>query len=366
MSPSWWLVAKREISSQLAGKAFKISTVLLVIAVFGGTLAAGLVANSADDGDASVGGDQASGTRAKVAVVGQLPAAALAVLEPVEVANAEAAAKKVEDGEVEAGVVMGDDLPVVLAKTEVPDKVMAALTVVPAVKILEPARVSPTVALIATMVSVILFYFVVMIFGQVTAQNTVVEKQTRVVEILLTSVPAKTLLAGKVVGNAIMAMCQIVLMLAAGVLGLVVTGKTSVLPTVSSSLIWFVVLFVLGFLLFSSLLAGCAALVSRVEDVAAATMPVIMLMIIPYILAMVRPNDESFQTVLSMVPFSAPMTMPARVLTTDVPPWQLATSLALLALTAWGAVWLGGKLYETSLLRMGTRVKFSQAFRTND
>ena len=361
MMRHWQLVAAREIRTQARSRAYQISFVVMVLLGFGGAFFGGWAANNSD----VFGGNSSSKTT--VAVVGQLPASAdTSVLDITQADSQDQAETMVKDASVEAAVIVGgaQGKDLVLGKESAPDQVVNALTVTPEVKVLEPPRVSPILHMIATVGCGILFFVVVMMFGQIAAQNTVVEKQTRVVEILLTAVPAKTLMAGKVLGNALLALVQVAAMLAAILLAVVLTGWTSLLGLISGSAVWFLVLFVVGFVLFSSLLAGSAALVSRIEDVSAVIFPVLLLAMIPYMLVVYSPQNEAMQRILSFVPFSSPMAMPARLLTGTVPWWEPFIALLILIVTTYLAILLGGKLYQNSLLRMGARVKWSAAFQT--
>jgi ABC-2 type transport system permease protein len=351
-----WLVAQREMRSQLSGKALKISFIIMVVLALAGTWAAGAFLGGDDDGG------EAESDRIKVAVVGQLPEGAVAAeLEQVPADTPEQAADLVREGTVEAAVVVQDGATTVVGLTDVPQQVVDALTVMPEVSLLSPPRVPQALVIVSATVSGVLFMMLVVMFGQVAANNTVVEKQTRVVEILLTAVPAKVLMAGKVLGNAILALSQVAGLLLAAALGVVLGGQTDMLKLLSASMIWFLVLFVFGFVLYSSLLAGCAALVSRMEDVGSAIQPVIWLLMIPYMLQVAAPSAQSLQTWMSFIPLSSPMAMPARLMTGQAAWWEPLVALVILAVTTYGAILLGGKLYSSSLLRMGGRVKLKEA-----
>jgi ABC-2 type transport system permease protein len=210
------------------------------------------------------------------------------------------------------------------------------------------------------------FMMVVMLFGQTTAQNTVVEKQTRVVEILLAAVPAKVLMAGKVLGNAALALGQVALLVVAALAGLALGGNASVLSMVGPALIWYLVFFIFGFVLFASLMAGSAALVSRMEDVGAVLQPTVWLVMIPYIVSVGFSDNRLVMAVASYVPISSPVAMPLRVLMGEASAWEPWLALALMLVTVWGAIALGGRIYAYSLLRTGSRVKFREALAKRD
>src|SRR5690606_39664110 len=112
----------------------------------------------------------------------------------------------------------------------------------------------------------LVFMMSAMMFGMPVATSVVEEKQTRVVEILLSTIPARVLLAGKVLGNTILAMSQILLLVAVGTIGLIVTGQTSFLSGIGGPVLWFAVFFLFGFILLAAMFAAAGSMVSRQED----------------------------------------------------------------------------------------------------
>jgi ABC-2 type transport system permease protein len=200
-------------------------------------------------------------------------------------------------------------------------------------------------------------------FGSTIAQSVVEEKQTRVVELLMSAIPVRALLAGKVIGNSIMAFAQIIVIAVLATVGLLVTGQQLLVTQLGPSVIWFVVFFAVGFVLLAALFAASAALVSRQEDVGSVTSPVTMLVMIPYFLVIFFNNNDLVLTIMSYVPFSAPVGMPMRIFTGDAMWWEPLVSLAIMLATAVLVVAFGSRVYSNSLLRMGSRVKLAEALR---
>lgn len=129
-----------------------------------------------------------------------------------------------------------------------------------------------------------------------------------------------------------------------------------------SPLVWFAVFFLFGFVLLASLFAAAAALVSRQEDIGSTTMPITMLVMAPYILVIIfNDNPPVVMTILSYVPFSAPVAMPVRLFVGEAQWWEPLLSLVILLATCVAAILVAAKIYENSLLRMGARVKLAEA-----
>jgi len=123
------------------------------------------------------------------------------------------------------------------------------------------------------------------------------------------------------------------------------------------------VFFLFGFVLLAALFAAAAAMVSRQEDIGATTTPLILLVMAPYFLVIFAWNNPLIIGIMSYVPFSAPVGMPMRLFLGDALWWEPLLSLAILLLTCVGAILVGAKIYENSLLRMGARVKLGEALR---
>jgi ABC-2 type transport system permease protein len=231
------------------------------------------------------------------------------------------------------------------------------------VEILEPATTNPLVRYLVAIGFGVVFLMAASTFGATIAQSVVEEKQTRVVELLISAIPSRVLLAGKVVGNTVLAMAQILLLAAIAVVGLIVTGQNEVLAGLGAPVLWFAVFFLFGFILLASLYSAAAAMVSRQEDIGSTTMPLMMLVMAPYILVIVFNDNPVVMTVLSYVPFSAPVGMPVRLFVGEAQWWEPLLSLVILLASCVGAILIGAKIYENSLLRMGARVKLIEALR---
>ena len=351
-----WLVAEREITTRLRSKAFLISTGILLFLVLAGVLASGFIAQAG-----GLGGPT------KVAAVGssvtQLDAAGFEVTEAPDRASAEAL---VLDGEVDAAVVDGGDTPVdltVLAKDSPPTDVLQALSASPTVELLAPTTENPLLAYLIAIAFGIVFMMSAVTFGTTIAQSVVEEKQTRIVEILLATVPARTILAGKILGNSILALAQVVAIAALASVGMLATGQDLLLGELGTALIWFGILFAFGFVLLAALYAALASLVSRQEDIGSVTSPVMMLVMLPYIGVIVFYDNPVALAIMSYVPFSAPVGMPMRLYLGTAEWWEPVLSMGVLAVSI-ALVWaLGARIYEGSILRTGSRVKLGEALR---
>lgn len=244
---------------------------------------------------------------------------------------------------------------------------VAALTqpVPPRVELLEPRAEGTMPPQLLALLFAFLFYICVLTFGTSIAQSVVEEKQSRVVELLVAAVPVRWLLAGKVLGNTIMAVGQVVVTVGAGLLGSVAAGQGALVSQVATSAGWFVLFFLLGFVMLSCLWAVGGSLASRVEELSSTTALMQILVIVPFFAA-VLPIDEGTRTLLSYVPFTSPLLMPARIVLGTADAWEATLAAVLVLATAAAFVWLGARLYAGSVLHTSGRLKASQAWRGAD
>jgi ABC-2 type transport system permease protein len=347
------LVSAREIQARIRSKAFVVSALILIGMVVASIVVGGIVSKATADDTTPV---------AVVDGVSLPSTSGLDVTESASVADAE---RLVTKGDVDAAIVPSDD-PLgykVVGLDEAPSEVVSALSVTPRIELLDPdALPGGLVYLIAIAFGVVYFASAVT-FGQSIAQSVVEEKSTRVVEILMSAIPARALLAGKVLGNSIMAFAQIVAVAVAAIVTLAVTGQDNMFAMLGPSILWFIGFFAIGFVLLASLFAAAAVLVSRQEDVGSVTTPVMMLVMIPYFLIIVAYDNPTILGIMSYVPFSAPIGMPMRIFLGTAEWWEPILSLVIVAASVVAVVVIGARVYENALLRTGSRVKLSEALR---
>lgn len=347
------LVAAREIQARVRSKAFVVSACILILMVVASIVVGGIV------------GKATAGDTTPVAVVDGVSLPTSKGLDVTEAPTVAAAERLVENGDVDAAVLPSDD-PLgykVVGLDDAPTDVVQALSVSPRIELLDPNAIPGGLIYIVALAFGVVYFASAVTFGQSIAQSVVEEKSTRVVEILMAAIPARALLAGKVLGNSVMAFAQIVAVAIAAAVTLAVTGQDNMFTVLGPSMLWFVGFFAIGFVLIASLFAAAAVLVSRQEDVGSVTTPVMMLVMIPYILIIVAYNNPTILGVMSYVPFSAPIGMPMRIFLGTAEWWEPILSLVIVAVSVVLVVVIGARIYENALLRTGSRVKLADALR---
>lgn len=187
------------------------------------------------------------------------------------------------------------------------------------------------------------------------------EKESRVIEILLSSLTPMELLAGKILGLGALGLAQILFWLGWGwaLIGIAVTGLAlfGAIDLDLMTIVLALVYFLLGYLLFATLMASAGSLGTSAREGQQIAGIFSGLTAIPFMVSgflWANPNSLLAQ-VLSYVPLTAPVMMLQRLGMTEVPPYQIAISLVLLILGIGGALWAGAKVFRMGLLMYGKR-----------
>lgn len=378
------LVAAREIAVRLRDRAFLISTAIGLVIIAASIVVPALLL----DGDGAQERTVATTGAGASQLVTDLEGSALTV-DVLDARDDAAAEALVSEGTADAAllpapgggwVLVGDEdvpsdlaealtaslssqqLTAVLDELGADDAQRAAATAVPLeTRVLDADGVTGQVTIIA-IVFALLFFFTVYTYGYQIAQSVTEEKQSRVVELLVAAVPVRALLVGKVLGSTLIALAQIVLILAVGLVALAATGQGSLIGVVTGASGWFVVFFLLGFTMLSTLWAAAGALAARIEDLQSTTAPLQLLVMAPFFAALYLTTPGTALTALSYIPFTAPLSMPRRLLLGDAAWWEALLSAGLIAGVTALLVVLAERLYRGSLLRTGTKTSVKQAW----
>jgi len=218
-------------------------------------------------------------------------------------------------------------------------------------------------ALISISLSVLML--ALLFFGQAVAQGITEEKSSRVVELLLTTVSPRRLLAGKILGIGLLGLALLFVTGAAALAAGSLAGGAG-LPSAAPEAVALILLwFVLAYALYSVAFAAVGALVSRQEDLSTAVLPVIAVLTGAFYLALIavlsNPNGTLARVAAFVPPFS-PMVVPARMVLGDMTAFGLAISVMLEVIAIGGLVLLAARIYERAILRIGAPVKLHRLF----
>lgn len=225
------------------------------------------------------------------------------------------------------------------------------------------------VSLLMPLVAGLLFIVVVNTSGSYLVQALVEEKENRTMEIVVTSVSHSQLMSGKVAGNLAVGLTELVIWLAFGFLGFIIAQRyipgTENLKIGSEFILLMILTLLPAFVMVAGLMAAIGATSSDTREAqqwaGLFTLPIV----IPFwlIVPLMESPNSVLAVTLSLIPITAPITMPLRAAFTEVPLWQIIASLALLVASAYGALWLAGRTFRLGMLRYGKRLAWREVFR---
>jgi ABC-2 type transport system permease protein len=383
---AYLLVARREFVERARDRSFRISTGVTMAFLIGFVLAASFTGGTTRY-DVGVVGTQ---TAADVRVAGAT-AEALGLDFTIAIhryADAGAAGAAVRDGAVDAALVDGD----IVVKSTGPKELTAALQVslqqasvrralaaagltqeqiaralaqrAPAVRSLEPVEGGNDQAATVAFVGVLALYGQLFAYGYWVASGVVEEKASRIIEVLLATLRPSQLLRGKILGIGALGLCQLIAIVAVAIGVALSTGLLKFPGGAAVAAVYVVIWFLLGFTFYASLFAVAGAVVSRQEDLQATITPLSLVIVASFIVGVqaVENPTSTLAAIASMVPFSAPLVMPSRLVLGQATLLEGAISAMLTLAGAWFLIPIATRAYSRAVLRTG-RVKLREAFR---
>ena len=245
-----------------------------------------------------------------------------------------------------------------------------------------------------------LTYFFVLMYGALIMNGVVEEKTNRIVEVIVSSCKPLELMLGKIIGVALVGFTQIIIWavllgIAGTILGAsAIIGGAAADPAALTQamgqdpeavaaamaqvqessefaeiiqmilsvnytqiLIFFVLYFIGGYLLYASLFAAFGSAVDQPSDASQFTAPIMLIMIFAFYAGIfsIENPDGPLAWWCSIIPFTSPVVMMIR-LPYDVPYWEMALSVVLLYACAFGILYIAGRIYRTGILMYGKKV----------
>jgi ABC-2 type transport system permease protein len=218
--------------------------------------------------------------------------------------------------------------------------------------------------LITAYVIGIMFMQLILLYGQNAMRSVLEEKNNRIVEVIVSSVHASQLMAGKVLGLAAVAVLQVGIWVSFSML---LTSQGARMGMSAGALraaalgpaVWGTILvyFILGFILYAAMYAAAGSTVTSEQEAQQLAVPLMMPLIVPMLFIMPVLTDPLGSTarILSLIPFTSPIVMPMRAVATEIPPLEIAGSIALLIAGVLLVLWLAGKIYRIGILSTGKK-----------
>lgn len=264
----------------------------------------------------------------------------------------------------------------------------------------EAKKSSSAIAFITSYAMGFIIYFFVFMYGAMVMRSVMEEKKSRIIEVIISSVKPYQLMAGKIIGTALVGLTQVAIWIILGVVVLIAVQSffspesaqqmgQSIMETQSQMnpamaqtadqnkilevmemignlnipliLFSFVFYFLMGYLLYSSLLGAVGAAVDNDEDsqqmVFPVTFPLILSIMLLFPIARNPEGPVAFWA--SIIPLTSPVAMLARV-PYGIPTWELLLSMFLLIITTIGAIAAAAKIYRIGLLMYGKKVNIKE------
>jgi ABC-2 type transport system permease protein len=218
-----------------------------------------------------------------------------------------------------------------------------------------------------------LIYVTVMLYGQLVLSAVLEEKETRIAEVLFSSMRSFPLMMGKLVGVSLVALTQLSIWLLAfllfsvfGVGIAVAQGIPINLPHVAPMIpVCFILFFLLGYFIYATIYALIGSMVTTTQEGGQMAMPVVLMLVAGFyfVFPIIRSPNSSLAFWASMFPFLAPITMMVRITTETPPAWQIILSLTIGFVTVVGLVWLASRIYRVGMLMYGKKATIPEVWR---
>lgn len=384
----WWagmaLVAGRAIRESLRARSFRVTVIVLVLASGGGLAAIELLGGQPARYTLATVGPVDPGVRVRLDAAAEQGDFTVRYVREEDPAALEEA---VRDGDVTAGLAgrvvytesgSGNPFTALLVQSVsdaarndqlrrfgLDDRDIASLLQASAVRQVFVTGATNTPRFWVGYGVGILLYIVVWIAGMGIATAVATEKSARISEVLLPVLGPSQLLAGNVVAETVVLGLMGVAAAVPAAAGIAILG-VDLPPLVGTDLALGALWMALGFVLYVFAFAAAGALVDKVTEVSSAAAPLMAVIILGYVVSVsVVPADPGggAATVLSLVPVTAPLAMPVRWATGQVPVWQLELAYALTALTVAAVIWAAAVIYRRAITRTGRRLSWREALR---
>lgn len=220
-----------------------------------------------------------------------------------------------------------------------------------------------------TYIMIFALYMVILLYGQMVSTNVATEKSSRAMEVLVTSAKPTAMMFGKVLASCLAGLIQLVAVFGAALLfyqlnksywggNIIVESIFNIPPAL---LVYMLVFFVLGFLIYAFLFGAIGSTATKLEDINTSTMPLMFLFIIAFMVVVFSMSsgniDNAAMKVCSFVPFTSPMAMFTRIAMSTVPWYEILISIGILIGSTIGVGVISAKIYRVGVLLYGTTPK---------
>ena len=220
-----------------------------------------------------------------------------------------------------------------------------------------------------TYIMIMALYMVIALYGQMVATNVATEKSSRAMELLVTSAKPTAMMFGKVLASCLAGLIQLTAIFGSAVLFYQLNksywGSNAIVGSIFNIppelLVYMLVFFVLGFLIYAFLFGAIGSTATKTEDINTSTLPLMYLFIIAFAVVMFSMTsgsvDNTLMKVCSYIPFTSPMAMFTRIAMSTVAWYEILISIGVLIGSVIGIGVISAKIYRVGVLLYGTTPK---------
>lgn len=213
----------------------------------------------------------------------------------------------------------------------------------------------------------LLIYMSTLLYGQFVLGAVIEEKETRIAEILFSSMRSFPLMMGKLIGVSLVALTQMGIWAVAFLsLSAWVAGSSFTLPHIPAMVfVYFVLFFLMGYFIYATVYAVVGSMVTTTQEGGQLALPIVLLLVMGFYLSfnVIRSPNSSLAFWASMFPFFAPITMLVRIVTETPPLWQILLSFGIGLVTVVGLMWLASRIYRVGMLMYGKKASIPEVLR---
>lgn len=226
-----------------------------------------------------------------------------------------------------------------------------------------------------TYIMIFALYMVILLYGQMVSTNVATEKSSRAMEVLITSAKPTAMMFGKVLASCLAGLIQLVAVFGSALLFYQLNksywGGNPIVDSIFNIppelLVYMLVFFVLGFLIYAFLFGAIGSTATKLEDINTSTMPLMFLFVITFVVVMFSMTsgdvDNTLLKVCSYIPFTSPMAMFTRIAMSTVAWYEIALSIAILVGSTVGVGFVAAKIYRVGVLLYGTTPKLGHVLK---
>ena len=222
-----------------------------------------------------------------------------------------------------------------------------------------------------TYIMIFALYMVVLLYGQMVSTSVATEKSSRAMEVLITSAKPVAMMFGKVIAACLAGLIQLVAVFGSAMVFYKINEDywgdnpiiTSIFDIPADLLVYMLIFFVLGFLIYAFLYGAIGSTASKLEDINTSVMPLTFVFIIAFIVVITSMSGGDVNNlamrICSYIPFTSPMDMFTRIAMSSVPLYEIIISIGILIASVVGVGVVSAKIYRVGVVLYGTPPKLS-------